>query len=224
MDDGVLRGKVGLVFGVANQRSIAWGIALLWMVSFVLTEAGAWIAAGRFGKRIDAIEGRNLADARSDYDRIAELGPLDWGLGLRVNGPLADRLEMCRFAFSRLGPRASVVDLESGLPTPSYTVQTLRALHHMRPGIRPLWVAGADLLDELHRWQEPEEVERLAELFLVPRPGYDDKGRARLDFALAELSSRDLRARLAAGEDVPGSLDAAVRAFILARNLYRTRP
>ncbi len=137
--------------------------------------------------------------------------------------PLPDRLEMCRFAFSRLGPRARVVDLESGLPSPSYTVQTLRALHRMRPGIRPLWVAGADLLDELHRWQEPLEVERLAELFLVPRPGYDDRGRARLDFALAELSSRDLRARLAAGEDVPGSLDAAVRAFILARNLYRTR-
>jgi tetratricopeptide (TPR) repeat protein len=74
-------------------RRIAWGVALLWMVSFVLTEAGAWIAAGRFGNRIDAIEGRNLADARRDYDRIAELGPLDSGLNLRVNGPLAERLE-----------------------------------------------------------------------------------------------------------------------------------
>lgn len=135
--------------------------------------------------------------------------------------PLADRLEMCRFAFSRLGPRASVVDLESGLPSPSYTVQTLRALHRMRPGIQPLWVAGADILGELSRWREPEEVERLAELFVVPRPGHDDQGRARLDFALAELSSGDLRARLAAGEDVPGSLDAAVRAFILSRQLYR---
>lgn len=135
--------------------------------------------------------------------------------------PLADRLAMCRLAFARLGSRAHVVDLESGLPAPSYTVQTLRALHRMRPGIRPQWVAGADILEELHRWQEPEEVERLAELFLVPRPGYDDRGRARLDFALAELSSRDLRARLAAGEDVSGSLDAAVRAYVLARNLYR---
>lgn len=135
--------------------------------------------------------------------------------------PLEDRIEMCRFAFSRLGPRARVVDLESGLPKPSYTVQTLRALHRMRPGIAPLWVAGADLLEELPRWSEPDEVERLAELFLVPRPGFDDHGRARLDFALAELSSRTLRARLAAGDDVSGSLDAAVRAFIEARGLYQ---
>lgn len=138
--------------------------------------------------------------------------------------PLAHRLEMCRRAFSRLGPRAHVVDLESGLPSPSYTVQTLRVLHRMRPGIRPQWVAGADILEELHLWNEPEEVERLAELFLVPRPGYDDRGRARLDFALAELSSRDLRARLAAGEDVRGSLDAAVRAYIDTNGLYRSAP
>lgn len=138
--------------------------------------------------------------------------------------PLRDRLQMCRLAFARLGPRAHVVDLESALPSPSYTVQTLRVLHQLRRGIRPLWVAGADLLGELHRWREPEEIERLAELFLVPRPGFDDQGRARLDFALAELSSRDLRARITAGEDVSGSLDAAVRAFLLARGLYRKVP
>lgn len=138
--------------------------------------------------------------------------------------PLVHRLEMCRLAFSRLGPRAHVVDLESGLPSPSYTVETLRALHRMRPGIQPLWVAGADLLDDLPRWHEPDELERLAELFLVPRPGYDDRGRARLDFALAELSSRNLRARLAAGEDVRGSLDAAVLAYIEKNALYRTAP
>src|SRR5690606_20207377 len=72
--------------------------------------------------------------------------------------PLDARLHMCRLAFAWLGLRAHVVDLESGLPMPSYTVQTLRVLHRMRPGIRPLWVAGADLLDELDRWREPDEV------------------------------------------------------------------
>ncbi len=35
MSEGILAGKVGVVFGVANKRSIAWAIARAWK------EAGA---------------------------------------------------------------------------------------------------------------------------------------------------------------------------------------
>ncbi|MFZ9889422.1 MAG: nicotinate-nicotinamide nucleotide adenylyltransferase [Myxococcota bacterium] len=134
------------------------------------------------------------------------------------------RADMCRLAFSRLGPRAHVVEAERLLPTPNYTVTMLRAFHEVRPEARFLWVAGADLLEELHLWREPEEVLRLAELFLVPRPGYDDQHRARLGFALPELSSSRLREDLAEGRDVSGLLDSDVLRLVSKRGLYQGAP
>ena len=41
-----LEGKIGLVFGVANKRSIAWGIAKAWK------EAGATLAFTYQGERL----------------------------------------------------------------------------------------------------------------------------------------------------------------------------
>lgn len=133
----------------------------------------------------------------------------------------AQRVEMCRLAFSRLGPRAHVVEAEAALPAPNYTVTMLRAFRTLRPDAHFLWVAGADLLEEIHLWREPDEVLRLAELFLVPRPGYDDQGRARLGFALPELSSSRLREHVASGRDVSGLLDSEVLGVVRARGLYR---
>lgn len=137
--------------------------------------------------------------------------------------PLPDRLEMCRLTFSPLGERVAIVDLESALPSPSYTVETLRALHRLRPGIQPVWIAGSDILEDLPRWREPEEMQRLAELFLFPRPGYDDDGRARLGFALPDVASAELRARIARGADISKHLERRVHALIEARGLYRGR-
>lgn len=133
----------------------------------------------------------------------------------------AHRAEMCRLAFSRLGPRAHIVEAEAALPAPNYTVTMLRAFRALRPDAHFLWVAGADLLEELHLWREPDEVLRLAELFLVPRPGHDDQRQARLGFALPELSSSLLRDHLAAGRDVSGLVDCDVLAFVRARGLYQ---
>lgn len=139
-----------------------------------------------------------------------------FGKGL---APLEDRLEMCRRTFSYLGEAVRVVDVESRLPKPSYTVQTVRALLAARPGLEPRWIVGSDILDELHLWKEPEELGRLAPLLVFPRAGYRREGR--LDFSLPEISSTDLRARIARGDDVAGSVDRRVAAYIEERGLYR---
>lgn len=131
------------------------------------------------------------------------------------------RAEMCRLAFARLGPRAHVVEAEAVLPAPNYTVTMLRAFRALRPDAHFLWVAGADLLEDLPLWREPDEVLRLVELFLVPRPGYDDQHRSRLGFALPELSSSIVRDHVAAGRDVSGLLDSDVLGFVEAQGLYQ---
>jgi len=132
--------------------------------------------------------------------------------------PFADRLRMCHLAFRHLAGGVAVVDIEQRLPAPSYTVNLLRALHALRPGIKPLWIAGSDLLTELHKWREPEEVQRLARFVVVPRKGYE--GGARLGIDLPLLSSTDVRTLRAEGQSIEGLVDREVLAYVNRRGLY----
>jgi nicotinate-nucleotide adenylyltransferase len=131
--------------------------------------------------------------------------------------PFAARKAMCRLAFRHLSDVA-IVDVEQRLPTPSYTVQTLRALREALPALRPSWIVGSDILDELHKWREHEALETLCELLVIPRSGYRQQGA--LGFDLPEVSSTDIRARLARGEGAAGLIDRAVGEHIVAEGLY----
>jgi enoyl-[acyl-carrier protein] reductase I len=71
---GVLEGKVGLVFGVANKRSIAWAIAQGW------AEAGATLIFNYQGERVKenveelvATFGENVALAPCDVSKDEEI-------------------------------------------------------------------------------------------------------------------------------------------------------
>lgn len=133
--------------------------------------------------------------------------------------PFDDRVRMCHLAFRHLAGGAAVLDIEKRLPSPSYTVNLLRVLHALRPGIQPVWIAGSDILQDLGKWKEPEEVQRLARLVVVPRRGYE--GGARLGIDLPQLSSTELRSELAGGRDVSGRIDREVLTFIDRQQLYR---
>jgi nicotinate-nucleotide adenylyltransferase len=159
--------------------------------------------------------------ATEDIDHLWVIPTADHAFGKKL-APFEHRVRMCHLAFRHLAGGAAVLDLESRLPrepgTPTYSVDTLRALHAVRPGIRPVWIAGSDIVAELAQWREPEEVQRLCRMVIVPRAGYP--GGARLQIDLPLLSSTDVRAHLAAGHDVSGMVDRAVLAYIEERGLY----
>lgn len=133
--------------------------------------------------------------------------------------PFDDRVRMCHLAFRHLAGGAAVLDLENRLPRPSYTVNLLRVLHALRPGIKPVWIAGSDILKDLPRWKEPEEVQRLARMVVVPRKGYEEGAKLGIDLPL--LSSTDIRTMLHEKKDVSGLIDREVLQFIERRFLYR---
>jgi nicotinate-nucleotide adenylyltransferase len=132
--------------------------------------------------------------------------------------PFVDRVRMCHLAFRHLAGGAAVLDIEERLPKPSYTVNLLRALHAVRPGIKPVWIAGSDVLADLPRWREPDEVQRLARFVVVPRKGYE--GGARLGIDLPLLSSTDVRTMHREGRSIEGLVDREVLAYIERRGLY----
>jgi nicotinate-nucleotide adenylyltransferase len=132
--------------------------------------------------------------------------------------PFSDRVRMCHLAFRHLAGGAAVVDIEERLPKPSYTVNLLRVLHALRPGIQPVWIAGSDVLNDLPRWKHHEEVQRLARFVVVPRRGYE--GGASLGVELPLLSSSDVRAVIDEGRSPAGLIDREVLAYIERRGLY----
>jgi nicotinate-nucleotide adenylyltransferase len=139
----------------------------------------------------------------------------------RVELDPATRLELVRAAF----PGDVVVRDEE-----ERTVDTLRHGHWDDP----VFVIGADEFCAFLDWKDPEGVLEQARLAVATRPGYP---RARLDNVLTQLSrpdrvlffeieplpisSRDLRERVARGEDVSSFVPPAVARLISERGLYR---
>ena len=67
MSEKVLAGKVGLVFGVANKRSIAWAIAQAW------AEAGATLIFNYQGERVK----ENVEELTSTFGENVAIAPCD---------------------------------------------------------------------------------------------------------------------------------------------------
>ena len=73
-------------------RRLVWLAALLSVVAMLAVEGVACVTAERFRHTVDAIDGRDIASRKQEYDRISSWGVLDLGLRWRVNGPLRTRL------------------------------------------------------------------------------------------------------------------------------------
>src|SRR5690606_29121686 len=115
-------------------------------------------------------------------------------------------------------PRFRVSRMELARPGPSYTVDTLEALHReLGPGVDLTFIVGADAFLGMDRWKQPERVMDLATITVVSRPGYNDgaveahlqslparlRARVRhLDIDPLNISARELRRRLQEGRSV----------------------
>jgi nicotinate-nucleotide adenylyltransferase len=139
-----------------------------------------------------------------------------------VSTPAGARLRLARAAFP---------DDEVQIDEHPRTIDMLRA--HPEWG-DPAFLIGADQFRDFLSWKEPDEVLTLTKLVVATRPGFP---RERLDDVLNHLAhpervlffeidpiqvaSRDLRARIEAGEDVSDDVPSAVTDIIRAERLYR---
>lgn len=146
--------------------------------------------------------------------------------------PARLRLEMTRAAATG-EPRFEVSELEIRRSGPSYTVDTLRELHEVYPGSDLFLVLGSDQLRTFATgWREPEAILRLATLARMDRAG-DDAAQASPDVPGMEravhvpvhrvdVSSTEVRARVARGVDVSALVPPGVLAVIEREGLYRS--
>ena len=102
------------------------------------------------------------------------------GNPLKRNGPapLSQRMQAAQALMRH--PRVTVTDIEARLGT-RHTAQTLVALRRHYPGVRFVWLMGADNLAQLHRWQDWRWIMDTVPVGVIARP--DDRISARLSKA-----------------------------------------
>jgi nicotinate-nucleotide adenylyltransferase len=138
-----------------------------------------------------------------------------------VHASADDRLALARAAFPGDDVRLD--------PYPR-TVELLRA----EPFDDPVFVLGADQFQGFLSWSEPAEVLERTRIAVATRPGFP---RSELEAVLEQLdrpervlffelepnpaASRDIRARIAAGERLDRLLPDAVARLAAERGLYR---
>jgi nicotinate-nucleotide adenylyltransferase len=151
--------------------------------------------------------------------------------------PFHQRVEMLELAIAGQ-PAFHIEELEKDRPGPSFTVHTLEALHRQHPGSEFFLLLGSDTLHDLKHWYQPERIAELAGLLVVLRPDWPAFSERELANALklpdrvaprfhlvqtplVDISSRDIRRRIAEGRSVRYLLPRGVEAFIFDKHLYQ---
>ena len=67
-------------------------------------------------------------------------------------------------------PKVEVTDIEARLGT-RYTAETLAALQAQYPGVRFVWLMGADNLAQFHLWQDWQDIMARVPVGVLARPG-----------------------------------------------------
>ncbi len=92
------------------------------------------------------------------------------GNPLKANGPAPIGRRMVHARALLDHPRVEVTDIEAQLGT-RYTAQTLAALLPMYPGVRFVWLMGADNLAQLDQWQDWRWIMDTVPVGVLARPG-----------------------------------------------------
>ena len=191
---------------------------------------GAVERVGVLGGTFDPVHVGHIvaaAETRSvlDLDRVLMMVAGDpWQKRGRVVASPADRLALVEAAVADVdGVEASALEIERG--DPSVTADTLEAL--ARPDRELFLILGTDAVANLPSWRRLDDTSALATIVMVERAGHSDAAPpgegwrfVRVTIPQLDVSSTDIRDRVATGRPIDGLVLPAVMRAIRARGLY----
>lgn len=148
-----------------------------------------------------------------------------------------NRLQMVRLAVSGC-EKYIVDDCEIRRGDVSYTVDTIDELKTQFPKAEFFIIIGSDSLATIRKWHEPDRLLKLAIPAVVQRGGGDEIDFSVLDglvdheriellrqhvipMPLIEISSSEIRQRIAAGRSIRFRVPRAVEAMIASQGIYQ---
>ncbi len=154
--------------------------------------------------------------------------------GQRPISKATDRLLMTRLAI-HADPLFELSALEMERPGPSYTIDSVAELKRLYPEAQLFLVMAADSLAQIDTWREPDRLLDEVEWAVGPRTGAELPDRSALeerfgdrasrihllDGPSLDVSSSEIRRRVAAGHTIRYLVPREVEELIIARELYR---
>jgi len=138
------------------------------------------------------------------------------------------RYAMLESLFER-EERLGVLDIERNLSQPSYTINTVRILKEHFDDSRMIWLIGADQLAALPAWRDMADLVNLVEFGVAHRlgsnlvpPKIPKLSVHFLNQRLVDVSSSEIRMRLAQNLPVIGMTMPEIIDYIKEHSLYQT--
>ena len=188
---------------------------------------------GLFGGTFDPVHVAHVALARLALDEL-RLDELRWvptgqpWQKTRSITPAAHREAMVRIAMDDES-RFVLERCELERQGPSYTLDTVRELQARTPQASWFLVIGQDQYAGLHTWHGWQELLGRVALAVANRPGAAPRPDAQVlqvshtavPLPMMDISSTQIRARVAAGLDIAALVPAGVARYIDQHRLYR---
>jgi nicotinate-nucleotide adenylyltransferase len=183
---------------------------------------------GILGGTFDPVHVGHLMDASAaryqlGLDRVLVVPARDpWQKQGRVIAPAEQRFEMLVAALDgAVGVEASRIELDRDGPT--YTIDTVEQLR--APGRELVLIMGSDVAATLDSWHRVDDLRKLVTLAIVDRddvsvPDPDGWRVVRVSVPRIQLSSTDLRRRVAAGEPIEFLVPMPAVRVLRAHRLY----
>jgi nicotinate-nucleotide adenylyltransferase len=138
------------------------------------------------------------------------------------------RLAMLQMALAN-EPRFVLDSTEIERQGPSYTLDTVRALCAAHPRVQWFLIIGQDQYTNLHTWHGWQELLQSVVLAVANRPGATQtvhpsvlrQPHQVVSLPLMDVSATDVRARVAAGQDISALVPPEVARYIESHQLYR---
>jgi nicotinate-nucleotide adenylyltransferase len=203
------------------------------MTAVATAQGGARRRIGLFGGTFDPVHLAHLALAREALAAL-QLDEVRWVPAgqpwqkARALTPAAHREAMVRLAIEG-EPRFVLDRIELERTGPSYTLDTVRELQAREPGAEWFLLIGADQYAGLHTWRGWEDLLDRVVLAVAARPGplppvaaaVVQRPHRSVPLTMMDVSSTEIRRRVAAGEDFSELVPPAVARYIDREGLYR---
>jgi nicotinate-nucleotide adenylyltransferase len=142
-----------------------------------------------------------------------------------------DRFAMCGLAVE--GDQVFAVDaIEMRRSGPSFTIDTVREFRRRGwPSVS--WLIGADMLNYLPKWHDPYALLAEVNFVVMARPGFEFDWKQLpepfhklqdnvVEAPQIDISSTEIRRRVASGEPIDGLTPPAVVRYIQSHGLYHS--
>ncbi len=147
---------------------------------------------------------------------------------LKDHTPIAtgeQRVAMAQIAVNslNLGEKVQVSAIEVKRPGASYAIDTVNELNKIYPDCKFTLVLGSDAASNLSKWHRSDELQKLVEVLVVRRPGVKSSDFAEIEIAAPDLSSTQIRDKVANSADISEFVIPTVASFIKEHHLYGSR-